>query len=111
MSDFDLPFYAPDGTLCNRKISSFYIIDKNEEVFQKDEDYTKLTNPKYVKFKDGHKEKYNPSRHVGGAGKRSDDFKFHKEVYLPKNGRPGQKIFKMGNWYCWNEKEKSWEKE
>lgn len=111
MSDSDRPFYAPDGILCQKVISGFVVIDKNQEVFEMDESYTKLTNPKYVRFKDGHKEKYNPSKHYGGAGKGFDDNKLETEISLPKQGRPGQKIFKSGNWYRWNDDKKSWEKE
>ena len=111
MADSDKPFYAPDGIECKKMISGFVVIDKNQEVFEMDEDYTKLTNPKYVRFKDGHKEKYNPSKHRGGAGKDFDNSKLEREVVLPKSGRPGQKIFKAGNWYNWNADKKCWEKE
>ena len=33
------------------------------EVFQADPDYCKKCNPKYVKFQDGHRERYDPTRH------------------------------------------------
>ena len=111
MADYNSPFFAPDGKECKRMMSGFTIIDKNEEVFQKDEDYTKLTNPKFIKFKDGHKEKYNPTKHVGGAGKSFDKSKLEEGVSLPKNGRVGQKIFKAGDWYAWDDDKKAWEKE
>jgi len=111
----DEPFIADDGVECPRFVDwdnlRFSIMDKNEEVFQKDEEYTRLTNPKYIRFKDGHKEKYNPSKHIGGAGKKFDDSKLEEEVVLPKTGRPGQKIWKKGSWYSWNDDKKTWEKE
>lgn len=111
MADYDDPFYAPDGVECKRLISGFTIIDKNQEVFEMDEDYTRLTNPKFVKFKDGHKERYNPGKHRGGKGKSFDQNKLEENVKLPPTGRPGQKIFKDGNWYSWNDDNKAWEKE
>jgi len=39
------------------------IIDKNAEVFERDPDYVRRCNPKYVQFQDGHKERYNPNKH------------------------------------------------
>lgn len=39
------------------------IINKNREVFEADPDYVKKCNPKYVKFQDGHKERYDPTKH------------------------------------------------
>lgn len=113
MADYDLPFYAPDGEECQRLISApTTIIDKNQEVFQMDEDYTRLTNPKYIKYKDGHKEKYNPSKHIGGKGKSFDLSKIEdKEINLPPTGKSGRKIFRGGIWWIWNVSENSWEQE
>jgi len=63
----DEPFIAPDGVKCNRvKYPSNYklgIVDKNAEVFEKDSDYVKKLKPKYVKFRDGHRERYDPTKH------------------------------------------------
>jgi hypothetical protein len=39
------------------------IINKNREVFQADSDYVKKCKPKYVKFQDGHRERYDPTKH------------------------------------------------
>ncbi len=39
------------------------IINKNREVFQADSEYVKKCNPKYVKFQDGHRERYDPTKH------------------------------------------------
>ena len=39
------------------------IINKNREVFEADPDYVKKCRPKYVKFQDGHKERYDPTKH------------------------------------------------
>ncbi len=46
-----------------RKPLSFCIINKNREVFQADSDYVKKCRPKYVKFQDGHRERYDPTKH------------------------------------------------
>ena len=37
--------------------------EKNKEVFEADRDYVRKCKPKYVKFRDGHREKYNETRH------------------------------------------------
>jgi hypothetical protein len=69
-----VPYKAPDGVECKllknysppakkEKKSTFGIIDKNAEVFEKDPAYVKKCNPKYVKFRDGHREKYDPTKH------------------------------------------------
>ncbi len=39
------------------------IINKNREVFQADADWVKRCKPKYVKFQDGHRERYDPTKH------------------------------------------------
>jgi len=39
------------------------IINKNREVFQADPAYVKSCKPKYVQFQDGHKERYDPTKH------------------------------------------------
>jgi hypothetical protein len=39
------------------------IINKNREVFQADPSYVKKCRPKYVKFQDGHRERYDPTKH------------------------------------------------
>jgi hypothetical protein len=39
------------------------IINKNREVFEADPAFVKKCKPKYVKFQDGHKEKYDPTKH------------------------------------------------
>lgn len=39
------------------------IINKNREVWEADPGYVKKCNPKYIQFQDGHKERYNPSKH------------------------------------------------
>ena len=74
MSNFkEKPYISSDGVECellegyipppkefNDKVC---IIDKNAEVFKKDPDYCKKLKPKYIQFKDGHKERYDPTRH------------------------------------------------
>ena len=113
MSEYNDPFSAPDGVECKNMMSNITIVDKNQEVFQMDEDYTKLTNPKFVKFKDGHKENYSPTKHRGGAGKSSDNSKWKdaEVVQLPPVGRAGQKVFKAKVWWSWNVDKKTWEQE
>jgi len=53
--------YAPN--LKKRKDLSIAIINKNREVFEADPEYVKKCNPKYVKYQDGHRERYNPTKH------------------------------------------------
>lgn len=67
------PYIASDGVECKylpnyspplkKSKKSFGIIDKNAEVFQKDPEYVKKVNPKYIRFRDGHRERYDPNRH------------------------------------------------
>jgi hypothetical protein len=67
------PYIAPDGEKCELledyvppakdTKNQIGIINKNAEVFEKDADYVKKCNPKYIKFRDGHREKYDPTRH------------------------------------------------
>jgi hypothetical protein len=63
--DIDKPFIAPDGTKCRRLRvpSKFTGWRVDREVFELDPDYAKKLKPKYVKFRDGHKEKYDPTKH------------------------------------------------
>lgn len=110
MSECDKNYFDSDGTLCEKVISGFTIVNKNQEVFELDESYTRLTNPKYVKFRDGHKEKYDPTIHISGAGKNSDNSRVD-HVSLPKIGRPNQKIFKSGIWWKWDDELYTWKQE
>ena len=63
IEDRDKPFISPDGKKCVRKISNCCGWDRNREVFQIASDYCKKVKPKNVKFRDGHTEKYDPTRH------------------------------------------------
>ena len=63
IKDRDKPYISPDGKKCKRIISSFTGWKKNKEVFEADRDYVKKCNPKYVKFQDGHRERYDPTKH------------------------------------------------
>ena len=58
-------FLAPDGKKCKvKEIPSRVSGWKGDkEVFEADSDYVKKCNPKYVKFKDGHRERYDPTKH------------------------------------------------
>ncbi len=60
-------FIAPDGVKCKRIMSSQMgycgLAEKEREVFQLDSNYAKKMNPKYVKFRDGHRERYDPNKH------------------------------------------------
>ena len=66
-ADADKPFYAPDGKKCNRVLfpasRSLAIVDSNAEVFEVDPEYCKKVQPKYVRFRDGHRERYDPTKH------------------------------------------------
>ena len=67
------PYIAGDGIECEllknyspqrkKTKSQIGIIDKNAEVFQKDAKYVRDCNPRFVKFRDGHREKYDPTKH------------------------------------------------
>ena len=61
----DMPFVAPDGVKCKRVAisSSFCGWKGNKEVFEMDRDYVKKMKPKYIRFKDGHRERYDPRKH------------------------------------------------
>lgn len=69
--DCDKPFVLEDGTKCERVLfpklingpKGPAIIDINREVFQADSDLVKKTKPKYIRFNDGHREKYDPTKH------------------------------------------------
>ncbi len=61
--DCDKPFFAPDGTKCEKRISIFTGYKKDREVFEVDPAYVKQMNPKRIKFRDGHVEKYDSTKH------------------------------------------------
>lgn len=68
-SESDKPYILDDGTECVRdreyelNSQSLGIVDKNGECFERYPDYVKSAKPKFVKFRDGHREKYDPTRH------------------------------------------------
>jgi len=64
----DDEFKAPDGIVCEphglhmiKKKSG--VVVNGKEGFEKHPDYYKEMNPKFVKYRDGHKERYDPTRH------------------------------------------------
>ena len=59
------PYISPDGKKCKRREvpTSIHGWKGNKEVFEADRDYVKKSHPKYVKFKDGHRERYDPTKH------------------------------------------------
>ena len=61
----DKPFVAPDGKKCKRIFCVENIVgwNGNREVFEADPGYIKKCNPKYVQFQDGHKERYDSTKH------------------------------------------------
>ena len=59
----DNPVVLEDGTVCTRIISNFGGWRKDREVFEVDPHYIKKMNPKYVRFRDGHRELYSPDKH------------------------------------------------
>ena len=65
VEDRNKPFTAPDGVKCKRQEVGTNIKGWNgkREVFEADPGYVKSCKPKYVKFQDGHKEKYDPTKH------------------------------------------------
>ena len=73
MKDRDEPFEAPDGELCERVLfpaarkskpgERSSRAGKKMECFEADPEYTKAIKPKFVKFRDGHRERYDPTKH------------------------------------------------
>ena len=65
ISDIDKPFIAPDGIECIRLEvpSRFSGWKGNREVFEQDPSYVKKMKPKKIKFRDGHREIYDPRKH------------------------------------------------
>jgi hypothetical protein len=64
MIDMDKPYIAPDNAICERIFpSSLNGWKIGKEVFEADRDFVKKCNPKYVKYRDGHKERYDPTKH------------------------------------------------
>lgn len=67
IKDRDKPFTAPDGEVCERiffsKMGYMGRSEKDREVFELDRDYAKKIRPKYVKYRDGHREFFDPTRH------------------------------------------------
>lgn len=64
MKDSDKPFIAPDGVKCPRifpSSGSFRI--EGREGFELDPTFYKKMNPKYVKYRDGHRERFSPNKH------------------------------------------------
>lgn len=67
MSDRDKPFIAPDGEICERvlfsKMGYMGRSEKERECFELDPHYCKKVSPKWIKYRDGHREKFDPTRH------------------------------------------------
>jgi len=67
VSERDNPYISEDGVKCYRVpvYSMGYMgkSGKEKEVFEVDRDYVKRLSPKYVKFRDGHRERYDPVKH------------------------------------------------
>ena len=70
--DRDTPYILEDGVVCERKKDpsekmrggpNRYGGRSDREVFELDPDYAKKVKPKYVRYRDGHKEKYDPTKH------------------------------------------------
>jgi len=64
ISKRDEPFIAPDGVKCERLIvpSSVSVKDNSKEVWDYN-DFRGKSMPKYVRYRDGHREKYNQYKH------------------------------------------------
>ena len=65
VKDRNKKFRAKDGVLCKRlEVPTKFSGGKgNKEPFEADPDYCKKMKPKYVKFQDGHRERYDPTKH------------------------------------------------
>ena len=68
-ADHEKPLILEDGTACAYvpwyivQKGSIGIVDKNAEVWEKDPTYVRHLNPKYVRRRDGIRERYDPSKH------------------------------------------------
>lgn len=68
-SEADNVFVSADGKKCKRVLfpasiaGKTGVIDKNAEPWEKDPGYVKRLNPKYVRTRAGHRERYDPNRH------------------------------------------------
>ena len=61
-------FKAPDGVVCiplglNAIKKKSGVVVNGKEGFEKHPDYYKEMSPKFVKYRDGHKEIYDPTKH------------------------------------------------
>jgi len=73
MSESDKPLVLEDGTVCHRYFGGELTQDdkrrrqyrgtNGHEGFEVDPDYYKALRPKRVRFKDGHSEPYDPTKH------------------------------------------------
>jgi hypothetical protein len=68
MKDKKKKYKAPDGVWCKRHIKAegkgyCGLAASQREGFEMDPAIYKERNPKYVKFRDGHREKYRPDKH------------------------------------------------
>lgn len=79
--DMDKPFIAPDGVECPRIVSMPFIINGSRE---NDYNDIKKSNPKYVRFKDGRRERFDPTKHCGASGADSSS---SKKPFRKKKGK------------------------
>ena len=67
IKDRKKPFVAPDGIKCPFAPFACHTapagIVVGREGFEIDADFYKKSKPKYVKFRDGHRERYDPTKH------------------------------------------------
>lgn len=67
MKDRDKPFISADGETCERIFFSSmgYMgrCEKERECFELDPHYCKKISPKFIKYRDNHRERYDPTKH------------------------------------------------
>jgi len=62
--DRDKQYKDSDGTVCKRVIDGAPAGWRTDrEGFEIDSDFYKESNPKYVRYRDGHRERYDSTRH------------------------------------------------
>jgi len=69
-SQSDEPYIADDGTKCEKVPiwdgqCRMGLVNNNAEVWQKDPDYVKRMKPKYLRTREGHRIRYDPTKHNG----------------------------------------------
>ena len=75
-----------------------------------DSQYVKSCKPKYIKFNDGHRQRYDPTKHTARSGQGMKK-PIDQTQYPTQKGSVGKAIFRSGKWWKWNDKKQKWIKQ